>query len=87
MSSYPRRIGKNSTIVTVPLGGGDQPIVVTIGTLSIVEHTLQYNITTNPQVDHGTLGGEKITGNIVGATLYGVPTGTTLNIEVIAVGY
>jgi len=80
-------VARGSSTVTVPLGGGDQPVTITFSELKNVEQVLQYNFHTNPIVDPGTPVNEKIEKNVVGVTLAGVAAGTTLTVEALVVGY
>jgi len=82
-----RVIASGSATYTVPIGGGNQPVAVTISELRKVEYVMQYKFTTDPLVDPGTPVNEKIVDNAVGCTIAGVAAGTTLTVEVIALGF
>jgi len=80
-------IAKASKTITVPLGGGDIAITITFNELRRVEQVLRYNFFTDPITDPGTPVNEKVTGNVVGLTMVGIPAGTTLTIEAVAIGW
>jgi hypothetical protein len=80
-----RVIAKDSTTLVVA-SSGNYAITVTISDLKTVEEVLQHKPSTDPLCDPGTPVNEKITGNVVGFTMVGVGAGTTLTIEVTAVG-
>jgi len=71
--------------VTVPIGGGNQPITVTVTDLRRVEEVLQFNLNLDPGVN-ATPYGVSTDKNVVGATIY-CSAGTTLSGEVVVVGH
>jgi len=84
----PKRLivsGTSDTIV-VPVGGGNQPVTVTLRDLRRVEKVIQVNVTTDPVVDVSPPQNITVSKNVVGMTLrFGA--GTTLTTEVIAIGF
>ena len=82
-----RVLAYNSTTVTVPLGGGDQPITISFPEVKKVERVIQYKFLTDPITDPGTPVNEVITGRVVGVTMAGIPTGTTLTVEATIIGW
>jgi hypothetical protein len=66
--------------------GGNVNIVVRVPDLKYVETVIQVEFYTNPDTDATWWGDKKITGNLVGLTLYGLRTGTTLTTEIVAIG-
>jgi hypothetical protein len=69
------------------VSSGDSAINVRVPDLREVEHVLQVEFYSNPDtsVQEGFMD-KKITGNIVGMTVYEVEATTTLTTEVIAIG-
>jgi hypothetical protein len=80
-----RTIAKGSS-TTVFDTGGDYAITVTINTHRVTEKVIQYNLTLDPECYPGEILNCVITGNVVGFTLYGLDEGTTLTVEVVAIG-
>ena len=83
----PTRLEEDSASVTVPFGGGDTPVNVTISNLTTIEKIEDIRLSTDPECDPGTPANAIVTGNVVGMTLYGVPAGTTITVNVLASGY
>ena len=69
------------------LGSGNQNIVAVVPDLRYVETVLQVEFYSSPDTNvEGGYMDKKITGNVVGMTIYGVTASTTLYWEVVAVG-
>lgn len=70
----------------VPAGASN--IVVRVPDLKYVEYVLQVQHDTDPDTELSSGSGQdkKITGNLVGLTLFGVAAGTTLTSKIIAIG-
>lgn len=65
----------------------DAYVSVTIPNLNFIEEILNIQWHTDgPAVDYVDLGNKTITGNAVGITVTGAGTGTTLTLEIIAIG-
>jgi len=77
-----------SGTVTIPIGGGNAALNITVTAFSVIDYVLDVKITAaNPDVDdiyHPR--GIKVTGNVVGLTL-AAGTGTTLTVEVAVSGH
>jgi len=63
-------------------------IVVRVPDLREIETIIQVEFYTNPDTSFTSFAymDKKITGNVVGMTLYGLAAGTTLTTEVVAIG-
>jgi len=68
------------------VSAGALPVAVRVPDLRLIEYVIQIQINVDPLVEPGFIVNKKITGNVVGFTLYAVSAGTTLNAEVIAIG-
>jgi len=69
------------------LGSGNNNIVATIPDLRYIETVLNVEFYSDPDTNvEGGYMDKKITGNVVGMTIYGLTAGTTLSWEVVAVG-
>jgi len=66
---------------------GNYAVVVTLPELRTIEAVLEWRLSTDPLTDPGTPTNEVITNNVVGCTLMGVGAGTTLRVEVKALGF
>lgn len=77
----------SSTRVYVLPQAGNYAIVLTISEHRVTNRVFEWNLHTNPTCDPGSPTNVKITNNIVGCTLIGIGSGTTLTVEVIAVGF
>ena len=77
---------------TVAKGVTTQPVIwdayvtVTVPNLNFIEEVLNIQWHTDPPVDYVDLGNKNISGNVVGITVTGPETGTTLTLEIIAIG-
>lgn len=78
-------LGRGFDTYVLP-SAGSYAVTVAIPDLKQVAWILKWGFHTNPVCSHGTVENEGITGNVVGCTLVGVAAGTTLNVEVVAVG-
>ena len=70
------------------LSSGTNNVVIRIPDLKYIEYVIQVEFYSDPDTkfdDHAFMD-KKITGNLVGMTLYGLNAATTLTVEVIAVG-
>jgi len=65
---------------------GDYAVTVTIAGFTNIVRVLGWNISTNPPCDPGSPINMVVTKNVVGCTLVGVGAGTTLTIQMQAVG-
>jgi len=74
---------KRSTIVDA----GNVNFNIRVPDLRMIEYVLQVEFYSDPDtyIESGFMD-KKITGNVVGMTIYGVAAGTTLTVEVIAIG-
>ncbi len=72
----------------VDFGGGDQNWVSQIPDLRQVEYVLNIQFSTSPDASVYEAQDKRISGNLVGMTIYGpnVATGTTLTVEIIVIG-
>jgi len=61
-------------------------VTVTIPNLNFIEEVLNVQWHTDPPVDYVDLGNKDISGNVVGITVSGTADGTTLTLEIIAIG-
>jgi hypothetical protein len=75
-------LGRYSEVVT----SGNHNVIVRVPDLKYVETVIQVEFYTNPDTDADWWGDKKITGNLVGLTVYGVTAGTTLTTEIVAIG-
>lgn len=95
--AYPRTFGivatlKDGRVIafgsdTRVVAPGNVNINVVVPDLRQIEYVLEVQFSTNPDtyIESG-FADKKITGNVVGLTVYGVHAGTTLTTEVIAIG-
>ena len=67
---------------------GNTNIVVRVPDLKYIEYVLQVEFYSDPDINFADFAfmDKKITGNIVGMTLYGASAGSTLTTQVIAIG-
>lgn len=65
---------------------GNANVIVRIPDLKYVETVIQVEFYTNPDTYATWWGDKKITGNLVGLTVYGVNAGTSLTTEIVAIG-
>ena len=72
--------------VTVELIGVLAYVTVTVPNLNFIEEVLNIQWHTDPPVNYVDLGNKNISGNVVGITVSGDADGTTLTLEVIALG-
>ena len=72
--------------VTVELIGALAHVTVTIPNLNFIEEVLNIQWHTDPPINYVDLGNKDISGNVVGITVSGTADGTTLTLEVIAIG-
>ena len=72
--------------VTVELIGTLAYVTVTVPNLNFIEEVLNIQWHTDPPVNYVDLGNKNISGNVVGITVSGDADGTTLTLEVIAIG-
>lgn len=79
-----RTLAKGVTTVAVIW---DAVVEVTIPHLRYIEEiiNIQWN-TQGPPVDYVDLGNKTVVGNVVGITVTGAGTGTTLTLEILAIG-
>jgi len=75
-----------SATVTVPIGGGDQGIVITFKELKKADKVWISSVTTDPPTSVSLPQNIDYDGNVVGMTLT-VAAGTTLTVEGIAIGW
>ncbi len=62
-------------------------VTVTVPNLNFIEEVLNIQWhTEGPAVDYVDVGNKNIVGNVVGITVTGAGTGTTLTLEIIAIG-
>jgi len=80
-------IASASVTQTVPIPGGNIPVLVRVADLRSVEYVVQYKFDTDPLVDIGSPVNEKIEANVVGLTLAGVAAGTTLTTTITCLGF
>ena len=73
-------------VTTQLVVAGDVYITVTVPNLNFIEEILNVQVHTDPACSISGFGNKNISGNVVGITISGVDTGTTLNLEIIAVG-
>lgn len=78
-------LGKGNETYIIP-AIGNYGITVAIPQLRSVTWILKWSFFSNPVCSHGTVENEWIQGNVVGCTLIGVSSGTTLDVEVVALG-
>lgn len=84
--------GKNYVVTTFPRGnGGCEQLNVRVPDLRMIEYILNVQFTVSPldcTYPQYEAVNKVITGNVVGMTIYGAAfsTGTTLTVEVIAIG-
>lgn len=80
-----RTMAKGTTTQAVLAGA--TYVTVTIPNLNFIEEVIHVEVYTSPAVDiENGFGNKNITGNVVGITIAGVASGTTLTAEIIAVG-
>jgi len=81
-----RIIAKATRSVVVP-ARGNVNFVIRIPDLKYIETVLNVEFYSNPDtyIESGYMD-KKISGNVVGMTIYGVASGTTLTGEVVAIG-
>lgn len=77
----------SGTSVYVFPAAGNYAIVVTIAEHRRTNRVFEWNLHTNPLCDPGSPTNVRISHNVVGCTLIGVGSGTTLTVEAIAVGW
>lgn len=77
----------SGTSVYVLPQAGNYAIRVTITEHRHTVRVLEWNLHTNPLCDPGTPTNVRISANVIGCTLIGVGSGTTLTCEAIAVGF
>jgi len=67
---------------------GNVNVIIRVPDLKYIEHVLQVQFRTNPdaELQSGSGQDKKITGNLLGLTLYSLADGTTLTTEVLAIG-
>jgi len=80
-----RTIASVKTTILAP-AAGNYTFTVTVPQLRLVETILEYRINTTPVTDPGSPTNESISGNVVTVAIIGVGAGTTLSIEVTALG-
>ena len=76
--------GTDTTIVAT---AGDYVITVTIVGVTTINHIMDIQFDTSPDVDPGTPIGPVISGTVVGFTLVGVGAGTTITSTVKVLGW
>jgi len=81
-----RTIAGATAIFVLP-SAGNYAITITIPEHRRTERVIEWNLHTNPLCDPGTPTNVRISNNIVGCTLIGVGSGTTLTVEPIATGF
>ncbi|GAG54994.1 unnamed protein product [marine sediment metagenome] len=72
--------------VTTELIGALAYVTVTVPNLNFIEEVLNIQWHTDPPIDFCDVGNKNISGNVVGVTISGTETGTTLSLEIIAIG-
>jgi len=87
ITQYPdgKVLAKGDISATVASAAGPVAITVTIASVRRVEKVIGWNLNLDPQTN-ATPTGVKITGNVVGATIY-VAAGTTISGECLVIGY
>jgi len=78
-------MGRGTQTLIAP-SSGNYGVTVIVPDLKLIAWVLEWSFHSVPIVSHGTVENEKISGNVVGCTLLGVGGGTTLTVEVKAVG-
>jgi hypothetical protein len=68
------------------LGSGTNPIVVRVPDLKYIDAVLEVEFSADPDTYLTHEMGRKITGNVVGMTIYGLAAGTTLTTTIVAIG-
>jgi len=81
-----RRVIVQGSTTIYPTGAGNYAVNVRFPDLKHVERVLELQFTTAPICDPGSPVNKVYSGNIVGFTLVGVATGTTLTVNAVAVG-
>lgn len=61
-------------------------LTVIVPNLRYIEEVLNIQWHTDPPVNYCDVGNKTVTGNVVGLTISGVAEGTTLTLEIIAIG-
>ncbi|GAH49146.1 unnamed protein product [marine sediment metagenome] len=79
-----RTIAKGVTTQAVLAGA--TYVTVTIPNLNFIEEILNVQVHTDPSCSISGFGNKNISGKVVGITIAGVDAGTTLTLEIIAVG-
>jgi hypothetical protein len=87
-----RTVAKGVRTYTVPIGGGNLHAIVTVPNLTWIEEVIEVQWYAVPPT--AVAGGHQqkeippsgYPGNVVGMTLYDIIAGTTLTVEVIAIG-
>ena len=79
------RVIAKSTYAQV-LSSGTNNIVVRVPDLKYIQTVLEIEFYSDPDTYYTCVMDKKITGNVVGFTLYGLNASTTLTTEVVAVG-
>ena len=72
--------------VTTEIIGTLAYVTVTVPNLNFIEEILNIQWHTDPPVDYCDLGNKNISDNVVGITVSGTADGTTLTLEIIAIG-
>ena len=78
-----RTVAKGVTVELIPVLAY---VSVTVPNLNFIEEIINIQWHTDPPVYDVDLGNKTITGNVVGITVSGPAGGTTLTLEVIAIG-
>jgi hypothetical protein len=69
------------------VAAGNVYMTVTIPNLVAIEEVIQFNFRYDPStIATGPIGEMNIAGNVVGVTVYDILAGTTLTLEIIAIG-
>lgn len=75
-------MGRNYSVV----GSGDQAVNVRIPDLAEIDVVISLKFQTSPATYANWIGNYKVSGNVVGVTVYQIQAGTTLSVEAIATG-
>jgi len=82
-----RTIAKGVRTYTIPIGGATLHAEITVPNLTYIEEILEVQWWTNPPIAFaGSHQQKEIEGNVVGMTIYDITSGTTITLEVIAIG-